>query len=55
MKITQREPTSFPLRMQPAMRHWVQKKAAEDERSQNWLLVKIIGEAMSRDEQHKQA
>lgn len=48
-----RDINPFGLRMPPAMRDWVQKKAAEDERSQNWLILKIIGEAMSRDEQQR--
>lgn len=37
-----------------AVKEWLEQKAAEEERSQNWIAVKILEEAMKRDEQRSQ-
>lgn len=50
----QRDISPFGLRMPPTMKAWVEKKAAEQERSQNWLLLKIIEKEMQRDVQERQ-
>jgi len=51
----QRDINPFGLRMPPEMKEWVEAKAAKEERSQNWLLLKIIEKEMRRDEQFMQA
>ncbi|MFJ5297506.1 hypothetical protein ACIQAL_13385 [Pseudomonas sp. NPDC088368] len=37
------------LRIEPEVKAWLEKKAKEDERSQNWLAAKALREAMQRD------
>lgn len=52
----QREIKPFGLRMPPEVKAWIESQAEKEERSQNWLLVKIIKREMDRDEQQiKQA
>lgn len=51
----QRDISPFGLRMPPEMKAWLERKAAEEDRSQNWLLVKIIGKEMEEDEKRRQA
>ncbi len=43
------------LRIEPEVKAWLEKKAKEDERSQNWLVGKALREAMQRDVQNEQA
>lgn len=43
------------LRIEPEVKAWLETKAKEDERSQNWLVGKALREAMQRDEQIKRA
>lgn len=50
-----REINPFGLRMTPEIRDYVAKKAEKEERSQNWLICKILKEAMERELQIKQA
>jgi len=46
----QREITPFGLRLPPNLKAWVQVKAKSDDRSLNWVLVKLVEEAKARDE-----
>lgn len=43
------------LRIEPDVKVWLERKAKQDERSQNWLVAKALREAMQRDEQIKHA
>lgn len=44
------------VRLPEADKQWVMLKAAEQERSQNWLVAKLVEEARLRDEEsNKQA
>lgn len=43
------------LRIEPDVKEWLERKAKQDERSQNWLDAKALREAMQRDEQIKHA
>jgi predicted HicB family RNase H-like nuclease len=42
-------------RVEPDIKEWLERKAKEEERSQNWLVSKALREAKQRDEQFKQA
>lgn len=42
-------------RIEPDIKAWLERKAQQEERSQNWLVGKALREAMQRDEQIKQA
>lgn len=42
-------------RVEPDIKAWLERRAKEDERSQNWLVGKALREAMQRDEQIRQA
>lgn len=50
-----REMPQLVIRVKPDIKSWVERKAAQEERSQNWLIGKILEEAMQKDEQSKQA
>ncbi|XEG74005.1 hypothetical protein QA447_07180 [Pseudomonas sp. abacavir_1] len=50
-----REMPQVMIRLNPKVKAWVEGKAKADERSQSWLIGKILEEAMTRDEQIKQA
>lgn len=39
------------VRLPETDKQWVMRKAAEQERSQNWLVAKLVEEARLRDEQ----
>lgn len=43
------------LRMKPEVKAWVERKAQAEERSQTWLIGKILEMEMQRDAQNKQA
>jgi predicted transcriptional regulator len=43
------------FRAEPDIKAWLEKKAQQEERSQNWLIGKALREAMQRDEQIEQA
>ncbi|MBC3464987.1 hypothetical protein [Pseudomonas sp. RW10S2] len=43
------------LRIEPDVKEWLERKAKQDDRSQNWLAAKALREAMVRDEQLKRA
>lgn len=45
----------FGLRLPPSLKEWVEQQSEKEERSQNWLLTKIVQEAKERHEQNKQA
>ena len=53
--IKQRDINPFGLRMQPRLRSWVDNKAKQEDRSLNWLICKVLEEAMRQDEQTRQA
>lgn len=42
------------FRAEPDIKAWLEKKAKQEDRSQNWLVGKALREAMQRDEQFKQ-
>lgn len=44
-----RRPASFPLRLPTELQEWVREKAAKDDRSQNYVLVKLVEEAKGRE------
>ncbi len=50
-----REMPQMVIRVRPDVKAWIERKAAQDERSQNWLIGKILEEAMQKDEQGQQA
>lgn len=50
-----RDMAQLVLRINPAAKEWLEKKARQEERSQNWLIGKLLEEAMQRDEPNKQA
>ena len=50
-----REMAQVIFRAEPDIKAWLERKAREDERSQNWLVGKALREAMQRDEQSRQA
>lgn len=49
-----REMPQLILRVKPEVKGWLEKKAKNEERSQNWLIGKILEEAMLNDGQAKQ-
>lgn len=53
--LRQRDINPFGLRMQPDIRGWLDGKARQEDRSLNWLICKILEEAMKQDEQARQA
>ena len=50
-----REMAQVVFRAEPDIKAWLEKKARQEERSQNWLVGKALREAMQRDEQIQQA
>lgn len=46
----QRDINPFGLRMPPKVKEWIEQKSADQERSQNWLIVKILEQEMVKDE-----
>ncbi len=50
-----REMPQLVIRVRPDVKAWVERKAAQEERSQNWLIGKILEEAMQEDDKDKQA
>lgn len=50
-----REMPQFVIRIRPELKAWLERKAADEERSQNWLIGKVLEEAKQRDEQAQQA
>lgn len=50
-----REMAQVVFRAEPDIKAWLEKKAQQEERSQNWLVGKALREAMQRDEQSKRA
>ncbi len=50
-----REMKQVVFRADPDVKAWLERKAQQEERSQNWLVGKALREAMQRDEQIKQA
>lgn len=50
-----REMTQVIFRADPDVKAWLERKALQEDRSQNWLVGKVLREAMQRDEQIKQA
>lgn len=53
MKVREMQQVIF--RAEPEVKAWLEKKAVQEHRSQNWLVSKALREAMQRDEQIKQA
>lgn len=49
-----REMRQVIFRAEPDVKAWLERKARQEERSQNWLVGKALREAMQRDEQIKQ-
>lgn len=50
-----REMPQMVIRTKPRVKTWIERKAAQEERSQNWLIGKILEEAMSQDERAQDA
>jgi len=50
-----RDMSQLVLRVDPAIKQWLESKAKKEERSQNWLISKTLKEAMERDKQAKHA
>lgn len=50
-ELKQRDINPFGLRMQPGLRKWLDEKAKQEDRSLNWLVCKILKEAMEKDGQ----
>lgn len=50
-----REMPQVIFRAEPDIKAWLERKAQQEDRSQNWLVGKALREAMQRDEQIKQA
>lgn len=50
-----RDMTQVILRIEPEVKAWIERKAKEDDRSQNWLIGKTLREAMQRDVQSERA
>jgi len=50
-----REMPQLVIRIRPELKAWLERKAADEERSQNWLIAKALEEARRLDEQAKQA
>lgn len=50
-----REMTQVVFRVEPDVKAWLERKAQQEERSQNWLVGRALREAMQRDEQIRQA
>lgn len=50
-----REMAQVVFRAEPDIKAWLERKALQEERSQNWLVGRALREAMHRDEQTKQA
>ncbi|MEE5149117.1 hypothetical protein V2J91_23770 [Pseudomonas alliivorans] len=50
-----REMAQVIFRAEPEIKEWLEKKAKQEQRSQNWLVGKALREAMRRDEQINQA
>lgn len=50
-----RDITPFGLRMEPSLKELLASEAARQERSLNWLICKLLKEAMQSNEQIKQA
>lgn len=44
-----REMPQMVMRVKPEVKEWLEKKAKNEERSQNWLVGKILEEAMQND------
>lgn len=45
-----RERAQLVIRTKPEVKAWVERKSQQEERSQNWLIGKILEEAMLKDE-----
>lgn len=45
----------FGLRMNPSLKDQLSKEAAKQERSLNWLICKLLKEAMQQNEHTRQA
>lgn len=50
-----REMPQLVIRTKPAIKKWVERKAQQADRSQNWVIGKILEEAMQSDAQTQQA
>lgn len=50
-----REMPQLVIRVRPEVKAWLERKAADEERSQNWLIGKALEEAKQRDEQIQQS
>lgn len=44
------ESTQFPLRIPTEVKEWVKRRAERADRSQNWVIVKILEEAKREEE-----
>jgi predicted transcriptional regulator len=43
------------FRAKPDVKEWLERKAQQEERSQNWLIGKALEEAMLKDAQNQRA
>ncbi|MFC0710728.1 hypothetical protein [Azorhizophilus paspali] len=43
------------IRVPSGLKAWLERKSSQEERSQNWLIGKILEKAMQEDEQREQA
>ena len=48
MKVREISPTG--VRMPPELKEWIQKKAAEDHRSMNYMIVRMLEKARKIEE-----
>ena len=46
-----REMPQVAFRLKPHQKDWLERKAEQDERSQAWVMMRIVEEAMQRDQQ----
>lgn len=46
-----RQRAPFPLRVKEPTKEWVKRKAAQEDRSLNWIINNLIEEAMHREQQ----
>lgn len=51
MRMNVREMPQMAIRLKPEIKAWLEKRAKNEERSQNWLIGKVLEEAMQREQQ----
>lgn len=46
-----KEMTQVIVRLKPDLKEWIEARAEKEERSQNWLIGKLLEEARQREQQ----